>query len=103
MDAAYLWRGVSVERIFRLAAGFCLLTAGGASLRATPLVWIDQSAMCKLDRGSDSCNLNGTLTGPNGAALPASLAAIHLIGILTGERFAPANTGLSVDVRGDRR
>ena len=59
---------------------------------ATPVVALDQSAMCLLDRGGDSCNLKSSLTGPNGAALPASLAAINLIGILTGEQFAPANT-----------
>ncbi len=78
--------------IFRLASGLCFLTATGASLLATPVLSLDQSAMCLLDRGGDSCNLKSSLTGPNGAALPASLAAIDLIGILTGEQFAPANT-----------
>ncbi len=84
--------------MFRLASGLCLLTASGASLLATPVVSIEQSAMSKLVRSGDSCNLNGTLTGPNGVALPASLAAIHLIGILTGEQFAPANTAPGVDL-----
>ncbi len=84
--------------IFRLASGLCLLAAGGASLLATPVVTIDQSAMCRLGRSGDSCSLNAFLTGSSGAALPASLAAIELVGILTGEQFAPANTLPGVDL-----
>ena len=84
--------------LFRLATGVCLLAVGGASsLVATPVTDIDRATICKLDH-SDYCLFDGILTAANGTALPARLADISVIDLLTGEDVQPANALPNVDL-----